>query len=710
MSPPRATSDVTGRPVTLRDLDLARLLEPKVIAVVGASDSPGSQSALNYRLIKGWSDQLGRRVMPVNPNRETVDGERCFPNLQAIPDEVDVAVVLVGAAEQAVRDAAEAKIPFVVVFTAGFAETGEEGAGRQEEIERLVAETGIHVLGPNTPLNSFQPFRDDLPGKRIGLITQSGHQGRPIYQAQANGIALAGWAPTGNESDLESADFIRHFADRDDVGAIAMYVEGFKDGRTLMLAADHAAKKQVPIVAIKVGRSDIGRSWAKSHSGHLAGSDAITSAVFKQFGITRVDGLDELADVSAMFARTKPPQGDGIAIYSISGGTSAHMADWASSMGLKVPELTKQTQAALREHIPGFLRVSNPIDSGGIATGDERGPKILEAILKDENVAALVVPIAGSFSPISDKFAADLVDAAGKTDKPVCVIWGSPTADEPGYTEILVSSQLPLFRSARNCLTAVKAWFDYHAFQSKYRSPFDRLIGKPSPAAEVAKEILAPGKTLSERRSKELLAAYGISVTTDELVTSASDAARAAASIGYPVVMKASGEKLTHKSDRGLVRVGVKSEAEIKDVFKQLMDAAPEAEGVLVCEQIDGGVETIVGVVQDERFGPAVMFGLGGIAVEVFKDVTFRVPPFDKAEARRMIEDLRSAELLKGARGKPRVDLKAIVDVIMKVQRLAMDLADDLAELDINPLIALPDRAVALDALAVARSPTTERQ
>jgi acyl-CoA synthetase (NDP forming) len=705
MSGPRTpTTDVTGRPVAMRDLDLVRLLEPKVIAVVGASDSKGSQSALNYRLIKGWSDQLGRRVVPVNPYRETVDGERSYPSLGAIPDEVDVAVVLVGAAEQAVRDAAEAKIPFVVVFTAGFAETGEEGAGRQAEIERLVRETGIHVLGPNTPLNSFQPFRDDLPGRRIGLITQSGHQGRPIYQAQANGIALAGWAPTGNESDLESADFIRHFADREDVGAIAMYVEGFKSGRTLMLAADHAARKQVPIVAIKVGRSDIGRSWAKSHSGHLAGSDAITSAVFRQLGITRVDGLDELADVSAMFARAKPPKGDGIAIYSISGGTSAHMADWASSMGLKVPELTKTTQTMLREHIPGFLRISNPIDSGGIATGDERGPKILEAILSDDNIAALVVPIAGSFSPISDKFAADLVDAAAKTDKPVCVIWGSPTADEPGYTDTLVRSQLPLFRNARNCLTAVKAWLDYHTFQYRYHSAFERPLKKRLPAATYARALLTPGKALSEKESKGLLDAYGIPVTRDELVTDAADAVRAATSTGFPVVMKASGEALTHKSDRGLVRLGVTSEAEVRTSFEALMQAAPEAEGVLICEQIDGGVETIVGVVQDELFGPAVMFGLGGIAVEVFKDVTFRVPPFDKAEARRMIEELRSVALLKGARGKPKADLKAITDVIMKVQRLAVDLADELAELDINPLVALPDRAVALDALAVARS------
>ncbi|MGH2727216.1 MAG: acetate--CoA ligase family protein, partial [Actinomycetota bacterium] len=570
-------------------------------------------------------------------------------------------------------------------------------------LEDLIASSDVHVLGPNTPLNMFQPLRDDLPGRRIGLITQSGHQGRPIYQAQENGVALAGWAPTGNESDLESADFIRAFADRGDVGAIACYLEGFKDGRSFMLAADHAAKRGVPLVMIKVGRSDLGRSWAQSHSGHLAGSDAVTGAVFEQLGVTRVDGLDELADVSAMLARSEPPAGDGVAIYSISGGTCSHMADWAASVGLPVPELTKETQKKLREWIPGFLRVSNPVDSGGIATGDERGPKILDAILADPNVSVLIAPIAGSFSPISDKLARDLVEAASRTGKPVCVIWGSPTAHEEGWRDVLLKSQLPVFRSARNCLTAVKAWLDYHAFRARYRSPFEKVPAKPLPAADTARGLLAAGGALSEMRSKEVLAAYGITVTRDELVGYMAEAGRAASRIGFPVVMKASGATLLHKSDRGLVRVGITSELEARDAYKALMDAAPEAEGVLVCEQVSGGVETVVGVVQDELFGPAVMFGLGGIAVEVFRDVTFRVPPFGKDEAKRMIDQIRAAPLLKGARGRPKANLNAIVDVIMKVQRLAMDLSGDIAELDINPLLALPNRAVALDALVVAR-------
>ena len=380
-----------------------------------------------------------------------------------------------------------------------------------------------------------------------------------------------------------------------------------------------------------------------------------------------------------MFARCGPPSGDGVCIYSISGGTNTHVADWAASMGLRLPELTAETQRQLHEWIPEYLRVSNPIDSGGHPTGDERGPKILDAILADPNVDVLVVPVAGSFSPISDRFAQDLVDAAAKTDKPVCVIWGSPPADEPGYREILVKqSRVPVFRSTRNCLIAVKTWLDYHEFARDYRSPFEKVVTKRSP---------------------------GIPVTNDFLCTSAAEAVRAAEEIGYPVVMKACGPDLLHKTDAGLVEVGVASAREVRATYVQLVERAGDAEleGVLVCERAGPGIETVLGVTQDEMFGPVIMFGLGGIAVEVFKDVAFRVPPFDRREARRMIGGIRSFSLLADARGRPKANIPALVDAVMKLQRLAIDLANDIRELDVNPLLARPDGVVALDALVVAR-------
>jgi acyl-CoA synthetase (NDP forming) len=698
--------DLTGRPTTLRELDLDRFFHPKTIAVIGASDSPGSASALNYRLVRDWQQQRpdGAVVYPVNPNRDEVDGERCYGSVLDISEDVDVAIVLITAAEEALQSCVDKKVGFVLIFTAGFAEVGGEGVARQRKLEDIVADTDTRLVGPNTALNAFQPFREDLPGKRIALVTQSGHQGRPIYQAQDLGVALWGWALTGNEGDVETADVIAYFSEQPDVGAIAGYIEGFKDGRTFTLAADRAAQRRVPIVLIKPGRSDIGRSWVQSHTGHLAGSDAVLSALLRQFGVVRVDGLDELLEVSTMFARCGKPSGDGVAIYSISGGTNTHVADWAASVGLRLPEFSAATQSRLHEWIPEYLRVSNPVDSGGHPTGDERGPKILDAILEDPNVDLLIVPVAGSFSPISDRFAQDLVDVAERhPEKPVCVIWGSPPADEPGYRDVLTKqARVPVFRSTRNCLTAVKAWLDYHMFADAYRSPFAKLVARATPAARRARSLMRPASTLSEYEAKLVLAEYGIPVTREVLCTSAAESVRAAEEIGDPVVMKACSPTLLHKSDHGLVEIGVSSPSRVRDSYKRLNEqAGQDVDGVLVSEMVTGGVETVLGISRDELFGPVVMFGLGGIAVEVFRDVTFRVPPFDRAEARKMIEEIRSVSLLNGARGRPKADLRALVDAIMKVQRMALDLSRELAELDVNPLLARPDGVVALDALLV---------
>jgi acetate---CoA ligase (ADP-forming) len=523
---------------------------------------------------------------------------------------------------------------------------------------------------------------------------------------------LSHWAPTGNEADLEFADFVRYFADQDEVGVIAAYVEGFKDGRTLLLAADHAARAGKPIVCVKVGRTEEGRSMARSHTGHLSGTDAVVSAVFRQYGITRVDGLDELTDVAATFARTAPPAQPGrrnVCVYAISGGTGAHMADLCSAAGLDLPDLTDDTQRALREWIPGYLRVSNPVDSGGAPSADERGRKILAAMLADPNVDAVICPITGALATISKPLARDLVAAAESTDKPIFVVWGSPDSTDPVYTDILLASRLPVFRTFHNCVLAVSRWFDHHEFRARYRSPFAEPVTRRSPGARSTAALLDPARTLTEHESKRLLAAYGIPVTHDVLAHSAAEAARAAASIGYPVATKVSSPDLPHKSDLGLVTLGLSNGAEVKRAYKALLAAADAADagasidGVLVSGMVAGGTETVVGMSHDELFGPVIMFGLGGVFVEVFEDVTFRVPPFDRVEADRMVREVRGFALLDGARGRPKADVRTLVDTIMRVQRLALDHADHLAELDINPLLVRSDGVVALDALAVSR-------
>src|SRR5437879_149688 len=560
------------------------------------------------RKIKGWADAHGATFYPVHPTHETVLGERCYPTVFDVPGDLDLAVILTGKAVDTFEEVLQRKAAFAVIFAAGFAEAGKDGAKLQARLDDLVRDGEVRLLGPNTNLNAFEDFRADLTG-----------------------------------------------------------------------------------------------------------SDAVTSAVFRQFGITRADGLDDLLDTAAAFARTRPAgarAGAGVGIYAISGGTGAHMADMVSAAGLRIPSLTKETQRALHDGlIPEYLRVSNPVDSGGPPVADARGRRILDLIVADPNVDVLVVPITGAVEMFSEPFTRDLVEVAKTTDKPVFVIWGAPPGTDDTFYFRLLDGGLPVFRTFANCVKAVRAYADYWEFAARYRSPFADAPTEPSPAAAKARRVLAdaaPGEALSEYASKQLLKAYGVRPSRDVLCDSATRAVQAAKPIGYPVVMKVSSPDLQRKSDLGIVRVGVGSAREVRTVYDELLRKARRAggkrarrDGVLVCETVTGGVETVVRVSQDPLFGPVVMVGLGGVFVEVLRDVTFRVPPFGADEAGRMVRELQAYPLLEGARGQKPADADALVDVIMNVQRLAMDLAGDVRELDINPLVVRPRGAVALDALVV---------
>ncbi|MFJ9664412.1 acetate--CoA ligase family protein [Streptomyces sp. NPDC101219] len=702
--------DVSGRPLHADVPDLDRFFRPESVAVVGASDEEGRPNAGITRRLAGWTARTGARLHPVNPGRRTVLGLPCVPSVADLPEPVDLAVVLVADPLPVVRELAAAKARFAVVFASGFAETGAEGAAAQDRLAAAVEGTGMRLLGPNTNLNAFEHFRDDLDGPAIALVTQSGHQGRPVFALQENGVRLSHWAPTGNEADLESADFLSYFAERPEVGAIAAYLEGLKDGRAFLLAADRAARRGVPVVAVKVGRTTAGARTAASHTGKLTGADAVVDAAMRQFGVIRVDGLDELQDTAALLARARPPRADGVAVYAISGGTGAHVADLAAAAGLRLPVLSEARQAELHQWIPPYLNVANPVDSGGHPVGDARGRRIIDAILDDPEVGVLVCPVTGPFPPLSDRLVADLVAAAERTDKLVCVVWGSPVGTEPAYRDVLLrSSRVATFRTVANCLTAVRAHLDHHRFVTGYRSPFDEAPRTPSPSHRKARLLMRPGERLSEHAAKQLLRAYGIRVPREQLVTSAAAAVRAAGLVGYPVVMKASGGRIAHKTELGLVKIGLTSASQVRDAYRELTDIARHEDialdGVLVCQMVDPGVEMVVGVSRDELFGPTVTVGLGGVLVEVLRDTAVAVPPFGEAQVRDMLAGLRGRALLDGVRGRPAADVDALVEVVLRVQRMALELEDDLAELDLNPLVVLPhgQGAVALDALAVCR-------
>ncbi|MBA2947135.1 acetate--CoA ligase family protein [Streptomyces himalayensis] len=702
--------DVSGRPLNAAVPDLDRLFRPESVAVVGASDTEGRPNTGITRQLLSWAERVGARLHPVHPTRQSVFGIPCFPSIRDLPEQVDLAVLLVADPLPVIEELAETKVKFAVAFASGFAETGEAGADAQHRLAAAVERSGIRLLGPNTNLNAFEQFREDLDGPAIALITQSGHQGRPVFALQELGIRLSHWAPTGNEADLETADFISYFAEQPEVGAIACYVEGLKDGRSFLLAADRAARRGVPVVAVKVGRTETGARTAASHTGKLTGADTVVDAAMRQYGVIRVDGLDELQDTAALLARARRPEADGVVVYSISGGTGAHFSDLATEAGLELPTLSEAKQAELHQWIPEYLNVANPVDNGGHPVGDWRGRKIIDAILDDPSVGVLICPITGPFPPMSDKLAQDLVDAAERTDKLVCVVWGSPVGTEDAYRNTLLgSSRVATFRTFANCITAVRAYLDHHRFTTAYRSPFDEAPRTASPACRKAQALMRPGHQLSEHAAKQLLRTYGIRVPREQLVTSAAAAVRAAGLVGYPVVMKASGAQLGHKTELGLVKMGLTSASQVRDAYRELTDIARfegiSLDGVLVCQMVERGVEMVVGVAQDPLFGPTVTVGLGGVLVEVMRDAAVRVPPFGEDQARAMLGELRGRALLDGVRGAPPADVEALVEVVLRVQRMALELGDDLAELDINPLMVLPrgQGAVALDALAVCR-------
>ncbi|MER6130671.1 acetate--CoA ligase family protein [Streptomyces sp. NPDC001815] len=709
---PAATDDldVSGRPLYAGVPDLDRFFRPESVAVVGASDTEGRPNTGITRQLLAWAERVGARLHPVHPTRESVFGIPCVAAVTDLPEQVDLAVLLVADPLPVIEQLGETKVRFAVAFASGFAETGAEGAAAQAQLTAAVQRSGLRLLGPNTNLNAFEKFREDLDGPAIALITQSGHQGRPVFTMQELGVRLSHWAPTGNEADLESADFISYFVEQPEVGAIACYVEGLKDGRSFLLAADRAARRGVPVVAVKVGRTETGARTAASHTGKLTGADTVVDAAMRQYGVVRVDGLDELQDTAALLARARPPSSDGVVVYSISGGTGAHFSDLATEAGLRLPRLSDTKQAELHQWIPEYLDVSNPIDNGGHPVGDWRGRKIIDAILADPAVGVLVCPITGPFPPMSDKLAQDLVDAAEQTDKLVCVVWGSPVGTEAAYRETLLgSSRVATFRTFANCITAVRAHLDHARFVASYRSPFDEAPRSPSPSYRKAQALMRPGSRLSEHAAKQLLRAYGIRVPREQLVTSAAAAVRAAGLVGYPVVMKASGARLAHKTELGLVKIGLTSASQVRDAYRELTDIARyedvSLDGVLVCQMVEPGVEMVVGVTHDDLFGPTVTVGLGGVLVEVLRDTAVRVPPFGEDQARTMLDELRGRALLDGVRGRPPADLDALVEVVLRVQRMALELDGELSELDINPLMVLPrgQGAVALDALAVCR-------
>lgn len=690
---------------------LDALFRPRAVAILGASDDATRISGRPVRyLIEGG---FKGAIYPVNPNREVVQGLKAYRSLDDVPTTPDVALLAVPASltEQAVRECVAKGVKGAVIFSAGYAESGEEGLAIQARIAEIARAGGLRLLGPNC-LGIFNPqigfygtFTQSLdkempfPGP-LGIISQSGAYGSHIaYLARKRGIGINYWITTGNEADIDVAESLEWMAMQPDIKVIMAYVEGVRDGARFRRALALARKNGKPIVMMKVGRSEIGARAAGSHTASLAGSDAIYDALFRQYGVHRALTTEEQIDVAYACARGIYPSGNKLGVITLSGGAGVLISDSAERNGLDVAPMPEAAQKVLKDLLP-FATVVNPVDTTAQALNDMNLlARNIEVILEQGGYDALV----GFFTtvPNTRTLSKPLRDAIAKgcAKHPDRLIALQMIADP----EVVRDYESAGFLVFEDCDRAVGAL----AALSRFGASLSQAGDEPTvvPAAPMARTAL------SEHTAKKLLRTAGIPFLDEHLATSPASAGDAADAIGYPVVLKIVSPGIEHKTEIGGVIVGVADRRGVEDGFATLLARAashkPDAriEGVLVAPMATKGVEVIIGVSRDPVFGPAVMFGLGGVHVEVLKDVTFRLAPFGRDEARRMIGEIRGRALLAGVRGAPASDVDALVEVLMRVSEFAAAHADDIETIDLNPVIAWPkgEGVAALDALVVMR-------
>jgi acyl-CoA synthetase (NDP forming) len=695
--------------VPQRRQDIHRFLHPDGVAIIGGIDRSLSEGATRDRYDALYG---ARNWHLVSPKGGTIGSLPVHESLAAVPGHVDLAVLSTPPAvcAEVVERCGARDIDFALVFSSGFSEVGGEGVALERKLAEAGKRSGVRIFGPNTNTNAFEE-QPRIPGYRygkIGVVTQSGHNGRPIVQGSVLNIAFSRQVPCGNEVDLDVCDFIEYFAYDDDTQVIAGYIEGFRDVDRLRTALEAAHAQGKPVVLLKIGSTTAGARMAASHTGHLTGPDAVIDGLFRQYNVVRVRDLDELLETAALLAKVPHHAGPNVALYSISGGSGTLMAEQAELSGVPIPRLTDDTQRRLHEILPAYLTVSNPIDNGGAFVTQQPAAvrqRVLDIVLEDPGVDVLLVGVTGAMGVLADPLCEDLLAMVTRgVPKPIVVTWNSPKTDERGY-DLLVESQLPFFRSFRNCFTALaraEAWRAGRAsVRARPRGPH-RL-----PVAAAAAIAGAKSGVLDSDATRALLTAYKVPLAREVASQSAASAAAIATDFGYPVVMKLASPDFPHKSDLDLVRLGVEDAESARAAYVDLvergrkLDATARIDGVLVQAMITDGVEMIVGITRDEVLGHAVLVGMGGIFAEVYADTAVRPLPVDEADVWEMLRSLRGFPILDGARGRPKLDTRALVRTVLATAKLAGGMGDRLAELDLNPVLVRTKGAVAVDALVV---------
>lgn len=694
--------------------DLKRFFNPRSIAIIGASTDIRTINGkpLHYLQRHGFQG----RLFPVNPKYSEITGLACYPDIQSIDADIDLALIVVNCklVPAMLAQCAAKQVPFVTIFSSGFAEAGEQGRRAQREVAELAAKSGIRICGPNCQggVDLFHPtaaaFSAALdpapfqPGP-VGFVTQSGALGYSIFNmAQESGIGFSYVVSTGNEMDLDAADFMDFMLDDENTRMVFAYLEGIRDGAKFMRLADKALAAGKPLAVLKVGRSETGSRAAASHTAALTGSDEVVDAFFRQKGIIRVDDVQGFIDLAkALKGTARIPRGRGLGIVSISGGGGVLCADTAEECGLQVAALQPQTSAEIARNIPPFGSPVNPVDVTAQAINTAEGfANVIQAMLADPGVDGLVVVVTMIVGEPGLRMARDLVRLSRKAAKPIVVAWtAGPRLMEAPFA-VLNAAGVPLYQSP---VRAVKALAQLMHYGAGRRDRLASEIESQPPAADVPplpqalRELLSGSRrTLSERQSKQLLGAFGVATSRELLARSREEALAAAEKIGFPVAMKVDSPDILHKTEADAVRLGVPDPDRLAAAFDEILKNArshhPAARinGVLVQEMVPAGVEVIVGMNRDPQFGPVLMFGLGGIFVEILKDVALRIAPIAREEAVRMIQGVRGYPLLTGARGRSKADIAALAETLVKVSRMAMALGPRLEQLDINPLVVLP--------------------
>ncbi len=706
----------------LAPCDLSRLIRPRSIALVGASDRPQSIGGRTLANLIDHSAPVGELYL-VNPTKTELRGRRCWPSIASLPETPDVAVIAVPAANVlgVVQECAARRVPFAIILTSGFGEAGEEGERAQEQLKDIAAAAGMRIYGPNCPgltnVNqglgmTFSPsFPHDLVKGPIGLATQGGGLGRNVMQAMERGIGIGLWASTGNEVDLQVADFIQYMATAPDIKVIVTLLEGIKDGPRFLAALRCAADNGKPVIALKVGKSEYGRKAAQSHTASLTGSAEVNSAVFKQYGVIEVDDIDELVDTAWLFARGLPGAQEGIGIYCSSGGTAALTADAVGTAGLTLAEFAPETTRVLRERLPDYAAIGNPVDTTAAILSDaELIEQTLGTVAADPHLGCVIAPIALDYGETTIRMAQTIIAAQQRCPTPIVPIWMSDRLGE-GY-RLLVAGGFAPPRSVGKAVTAIRRWVEWGRWQRSAAAVALRNLPAPAVAP-----VLAPGpvESLPEFEAKRRLQQAGIRLLPAAVAGSRKEARQFADAMGYPVVAKIASADIVHKSDIGGVCVGLEDGAGVEEAWDRIIASValhkPDAaiDGLLIEKMAPGGgIELIAGVTRDPVFGHVMTFGLGGIYVEILRDVTRRLLPLTPDDAASMVREMRCFPLLAGARGRPPADIAALRQLLLAVSDFVMAHADRLEEMDLNPIWVGPQGqgAFPLDAVILERSGT----